>query len=121
MEKTSTQQDELSHLDSVSVVSKSTVSTSESACSCMSSASSAHLKEEASRADLGAKAAAQKKRKKKKALTLKKAQLVAEEALAVSNAKSEVYEDYDISEASCGINSYSYQIKGVNTRRVNSC
>lgn len=128
MEKTSTQQDELSHLDSVSVVSKSTVSTSESACSCMSSASSAHLKEEASRAALGAKAAAQKKKERKKALTLKKAQLVAEKdqlkiqtALAVSNAKSEVYEDYDISEASCGMNSYSCQIKGVNTRRVNSC
>lgn len=69
-----------------------------------------------------------KKKERKKALTLKKAQLVAEKdqlkiqtALAVSNAKSEVYEDYDISEASCGMNSYSCQIKGVNTRRVNSC
>lgn len=103
--------DEVTHLDSVSMVSRSKASKASSGRSSASSASSARLKEEATRAALEAKAA---NLKQKQALALKEAQLQAEKeelevhsALAEVNAKLKVYEGYDAQEKGDAMNEYA--------------
>lgn len=109
--KPQTCHDEVTHMDSVSVVSRSKASKAGSGRSGASSASSARLKEEATRAALEAKAATLKQ---KQALVLKEAQLQAEKeeleiqtALAEANAKIKVYEGYDAQEKGNAMNEYA--------------